>query len=98
MFCAHSTLIVGIIILIMKLLKLPSGVGLMQNDLLRKNYIEHPIAMIIAIALITIGKIISKKNISDEQKHKRSAHLYLLALIIILAMIPWTTTPLIPGM
>lgn len=97
MMCAHTTLIFGVAMWIMWALQYLPSAGLMQIEFLRNKYVEHPVAMILAVALVTIGKMITKKNISDEQKHKRSAHLYLLALIIILSMIPWTTTPLIPG-
>ena len=98
MICAHTTFIVGVAMWLTGLLQLTSNARLMQNDVLRNKIVEHPIAMIIAIAFITIGKIITKKNISDKQKHKRSAHLYLLAFIIIVAMIPWATSSLVPGM
>lgn len=98
MICAHVTLLVGILILGFDFVNLTDTSGLMSNSALRNKFIEHPIAMIIAIVLITIGKGVAKKNISDLKKHKKSAGLYLLALIIILLMIPWTTSSLIPGM
>jgi hypothetical protein len=98
MICVHTTLILGLIMWVIRLLQHKFSVGFMQNSTLRNHFMEHPIAMLVAVALITIGKMLTKKNIPDEQKHKRSAHLYLLALIIILAMIPWATSSLIPGM
>jgi hypothetical protein len=48
--------------------------------------------MLIAIVLITIARGVYRKDISDGKKHKRCIILYLLALVIILALIPW------PGM
>jgi hypothetical protein len=69
----------------------------MTNPAYRFIFVEHPVGMIIAIILITIGKGSAKKNISDIKKHKRSANLYLIALIIIMASIPWNA-PMIPGM
>lgn len=98
MICAHITLIVGVLILGFEFVNLTSTAGIMSNPILRNRFIEHPLAMIIAIVLITIGKGVARKNISDLKKHKKSANLYLLALIIILIMIPWATSSLIPGM
>lgn len=97
MICAHLTLVVGVVLLIMDLIQLPDGTPIMQNAALRRQYVEHPIAMLIAIVLITIGRGVFRKNISDKKKHTKSATFYLIALIIILAMIPWDKA-LIPGM
>ncbi len=64
----------------------------MQNDTARFFAIEHTISMIIAIALITFARGIYRKQLTDGKKHRRCILLYSLALLIILAMIPW------PGM
>lgn len=64
----------------------------MQNNTERFYSVEHTVSMIIAIILITIARGIYRKNIADLKKHRRCILLYALALIIILAMIPW------PGM
>lgn len=98
MICAHITLLVGIMILGFDFVRLGDRAGVMTNSALRFKFVEHPVAMIIAIVLITIGKGVAKKDISDLKKHRKSAGLYLLALIIILGMIPWATSSLVPGM
>ena len=64
----------------------------MQNHAYRFFAIEHTVGMLIAIALITIARGVFRKNITDTKKHKRCIILYLFALIIVLASIPW------PGM
>lgn len=64
----------------------------MQNSTERFFAVEHTVSMIIAIALITIARGIFRKQIPDSKKHRRCILLYALALVIILAMIPW------PGM
>jgi L-asparagine transporter-like permease len=51
--------------------------------------VEHIAGMLIAIILIHIGKAQGKKRISDKAKHKRTLLFYVLALLIILASIPW---------
>jgi len=97
LICSHLTLVAGIALLVIDLVHLPSGTPVMQNAALRRQYVEHPVAMLIAIVFITTGYGTRKKNITDAAKHKRSATLYLIAFIIILAMIPWDKA-LIPGM
>ncbi len=49
----------------------------------------HPIAMIGAIALISIGEARSKKASEDRKKFSGIAVFYLVALLLVLAAIPW---------
>jgi len=66
------------------------GMGeVMKNSELRKPLVEHPLMIIIAIALITIGFSKHKKKTTDNSKFKTIAVFYGIALIIILGMIPW---------
>ena len=52
--------------------------------------VEHFTGMIIAIVLITITSSISKAALkSDTAKHKKLFWLYFLALITIIATVPW---------
>jgi hypothetical protein len=64
---------------------------IMKSSLLRSNAIEHPLTMLIAIALITIGYSKHKKKLTSKPKFKMIAIFYTLALILILAKIPWNT-------
>lgn len=66
------------------------GMGeVMKNSDLRKPLIEHPLLIIIAIALITIGFSKHKKKTTDASKFKTIAIFYTIALILILSVIPW---------
>ena len=66
------------------------GMGeVMKNSELRKPLIEHPLLIIIAITLITIGFSKHKKKTDDTSKFKTIAIFYTIALILILAVIPW---------
>ena len=66
------------------------GMGdVMKNSELRKPLIEHPLMIIIAIALITIGFSKHKKKTTDGSKFKTIAIFYGIALVLILAVIPW---------
>jgi hypothetical protein len=67
-----------------------SGMGeVMKNSASRFFAVEHNIGMIIAIALIHVGKAQGKKAIPDQTKHRRMAIFYVIALLIILISIPW---------
>jgi len=66
------------------------GVGeVMKNSTARFFAVEHLIGMLIAIILIHLGKAQGKRNITDRAKHKRTFIFYLVALLVILASIPW---------
>lgn len=63
----------------------------MHDNTYRFFAIEHSTGMIIAIILITVAYGVFRKSIPDNKKHIRSLVFYILALIIILACIPWTS-------
>lgn len=80
------------------------GMAVVMKDRVYRFWaVEHLTGTLIGIVLITLGKGVAKKNFSDAVKHKRSAILYLLALVIILAVVPWPfreaiARPWFPGM
>lgn len=51
--------------------------------------VEHPLVMIIAITLVTIGFSKHKKKADDGAKFKTIAIFYAIALILVLSRIPW---------
>lgn len=61
----------------------------MKDPTTRFFGIEHLVGMLIAIILIHIGKAQGRKKIGDKAKHRRTLLFYFLALLIILASIPW---------
>jgi ABC-type branched-subunit amino acid transport system permease subunit len=66
------------------------GMGeVMKNSELRKPLVEHPVMIIIAVTLLTIGFTRIKRKESDRAKFKSIFVYYALALIVILLMIPW---------
>ena len=94
MIAAHTTLLVGLYLWIAGPWGLANirnlGFGdVMKDKVYRYFAIEHLTGMLIAIVLITIGRGAAKKNIPDAAKFKRSFWLFLVALIIILATVPW---------
>src|SRR5258705_8078724 len=85
---AHLMLIIGLYQLIagrFGIIKgLPAGVSLMKDTFYRFFWFEHPLMMIIAIILITIAR--RKAKILN---YKATAWLLVIALILILAAVPW---------
>ncbi|GAB4091282.1 hypothetical protein [Flaviaesturariibacter terrae] len=61
----------------------------MRDPVARFFAVEHTIGMIIAIALLHIGKAQGKKNMPDRTKHKRALIFYVIGLLVMLASIPW---------
>jgi hypothetical protein len=77
----------------------------MKSPAMRFWAVEHILLMIIAVALITISRGVSKKPLADTvKKKKRLTFLYVFSLLIILAAIPWPfrqgleTTPYFRGL
>ncbi|HCQ29370.1 MAG TPA: hypothetical protein DIU39_03725 [Flavobacteriales bacterium] len=90
---AHLQFLVGLILYFISpsvKLWLMSISKVMKNPEQRFYVVEHGLAMVIAIALITIGRIVMKKAPSDKAKFARLAVYNTLALLIILWMIPWS--------
>ncbi len=83
---------------------LPEGETVMKNKFFRFFWIEHPVAMILAIIFITLGYGMAKKTVSDEVKYRKAFLFFLIALLLILAAVPWPFRgadigrPLFPGM
>lgn len=63
--------------------------AIMGDSTLRLYNVEHPLLMIIAVVLITIGYSKHKKKLASHPKFKTLSIFYTLALIAMLAMIPW---------
>ncbi len=66
-----------------------NGGEVMKDSATRLLAVEHPIMMVIAIVLITIGWSKHKKAVKSESKFKTFVIFYGLALVLILARIPW---------
>jgi len=61
----------------------------MKNSALRFYAVEHILLMIIALVLVHIGRSKSKKAVAPWKKHRAAAIYYMIALVLILAAIPW---------
>jgi heme A synthase len=90
----HIQLLIGIILFFSKdyfsTIKEVGGMGeVMKNSALRNLIVEHPLTMIIAVALVTIGYSKHKRKLVSKPKFKLLAIFYTLALVLVLAKIPW---------
>ena len=77
--------------------------AVMQNSTFRFWAVEHIIGMLLATILITVGRGVYKKSLSDQTKHTRAFWFFFVALILILASVPWpfreaVARPWFPGM
>ena len=92
----HIQIVLGLILYMVS----PSAMGaikeggmgsVMKDSLLRYFSVEHPLLMIIAVVLITIGYSKHKKKDTSTQKFRAIAIFYTIALILVLTRIPWST-------
>jgi len=51
--------------------------------------LEHPVLIIIALALVHIGHGVVKKDLSSDRKYKKLITMYTLAFIVIMIAVPW---------
>jgi hypothetical protein len=84
--CTHMQLLVGLILYFVSPWVVFSGES-MKDSTRRYWLVEHNTAMIIAIVLITMARITSKKMPVDKDKHRRMFYFNLIALAIILVTI-----------
>lgn len=88
---AHLQLLFGLILYFISPLGVSNISGeVMKNAELRLYAIEHPLTMIIAIVLITIGYSKAKKLTDSDQRYKKILIFYTIGLILILSRIPWS--------
>lgn len=90
----HTQLLIGLITYYVsdwyvELRRLGMG-GAMKDSEIRLMSVEHPLMMIVAIVLITIGWSRHKKLTEDKAKFKSFAIFYGIALLVVLSRIPWS--------
>jgi hypothetical protein len=105
---SHITLVLGLYQWLfgrygMFKISLPEGTSVMKDKFFRFYWVEHPTMMILAIILITLGYGMAKKPVADVVKFRKAFWFFLIALLLILAAIPWpfrdvVAKPLFPGM
>jgi hypothetical protein len=88
MVLCHVQLVVGLILYAMRYSTLPNRFA---DDQLRFWKYEHITIMILGIALVTMGRSLSKRAKTEQGKQLRIAVFYLIALVLFLWGTPWPT-------
>ncbi len=97
LIASHLQLLIGLVLYFIS----PRGISLFSDEMsqimgdsvTRLYAIEHPLTMIIAIVLITIGYSKAKKPGDDVRRFKTLLLFYLIGLILMLTRIPWDAWP-----
>jgi uncharacterized membrane protein len=90
MVSLHLQLVLGLILYIISdKVKFFDGWMNEPSGIYRFYGMEHLAGMIIAIALITVGYVKSKKGTTPAEIYKPIKLFYIIGLILILASIPW---------
>ncbi|WP_439882309.1 hypothetical protein ACSX1A_03910 [Pontibacter sp. MBLB2868] len=90
----HLQWVIGVILYFTSPLGADSLSGAAMKDPVTRLYVlEHPLTMIIAVILITIGYARAKRMIGENKGFKNIAIFYGLALLLILIRIPWNAWP-----
>lgn len=88
---AHIQLLIGLVLYFVSPLGMSNFSGANMKDSTSRLYmLEHPLMMILAIVLITVGYSKAKKLQDSNQKYKKILIFYTLGLILILSRIPWS--------
>jgi len=90
---SHIQLLIGIVLYLTpgNLSRFDAGMSeVMSSDTLRLYLVEHPLMMILAIVLITIGYSKHKKKLTSRPKFKMLAIFYGFAFLVVLSRIPWS--------
>lgn len=93
MVLCHVQLVLGLAIYAIRF----EAYGRIGGQYMRFWKYEHAGAMVLAIALVTFGRLASKQARTERAKHMRVAIFYLLALLLMLAMTPWPTSAMGDG-
>lgn len=94
MISAHLTLLLGLYQVLwgrygVLTSELPAGTNVMKDKFYRFFWVEHPVAMILAIVFITLGRGMAKKPVDAVVKYRKAFWYFLVALLLIMAAVPW---------
>src|SRR5690606_5982483 len=94
LICAHVQFVVGLVTYFVSPYGLTNASGTaMKDSIARLYFLEHPLMMLVAIALITIGYSRAKRLSTPKKQNASVLVFYILGLILILSRIPWHVWP-----
>ena len=85
---AHIQLVIGLVLLL-PLATVVDWSRVMGNSDVRFTLIEHPLTMLVAVVLITVGKVKAKKEEDNTKANKTIFWYFTAALILIALRTPW---------
>ena len=87
----HTQVLFGLILYFLSPLGLSNFSGAAMKDSASRLYmLEHPLMMILAVVLVTIGYTKAKKAETDKLKYRYIVLFYSIGLLFILSRIPWS--------
>jgi len=87
----HTQFLAGLVLYFLSPLGISNfSAQAMKISITRLYLVEHPLVMILAIVLITIGYSKAKKANSATSKYKTIVIFYSIGLFLILSRIPWS--------
>jgi len=91
---AHLQWVLGVLLYFVSPVGMASVSGeAMKNAVTRLYVLEHPLTMVIAVVLITVGYSRAKRLTEDKARFKSIWLWYGIGLIMVLARIPWLAWP-----
>jgi hypothetical protein len=60
--------------------------------------VEHAFTMLLAVIFVHVGTIMTRRATTSVAKHKRTAILFTIAVLLVLVAVPWAQRPLFPGL
>ena len=91
---SHLQLLIGLVLYFISPKGLSKFSGEAMGDAMSRLYmLEHPLTMIIAIILITVGYSKAKNGANDGSRYKKILIFYGIGLVLMLIRIPWSVWP-----
>ena len=91
---SHLQLLIGLVLYFISPKGLSNFSGEAMGDAMSRLYmLEHPLTMIIAIILITVGYSKAKNGTNDASSYKKILIFYGIGLVLMLIRIPWSVWP-----
>jgi|SRR5690606_16120580 len=94
LICAHLQFVVGLVTYFVSPYGIKNASGAaMKDSIARLYFLEHPLMMLVAVVLITVGYSRAKKLASPKKQNASVLIFYIIGLILILSRIPWHAWP-----